>query len=304
MNKMKKMNDLMANEIINYCEKNAEMKEWLYDDAATFELLQKGDTDGVFWLTSRFDKYDLQQVKPSSMEELEFVVAASYPSMNELIYPYLKNRTLRADGVYYRIPFVDEVLRPTNGVIVFKEQAEAVRNFLFDLPENHEFDKRAVAWAQMDVMKSEGHTMPHSFVEQRAKTVYKTAYMKVHMSDLYDTLYGLFCNSIREEECEEDEALIRLGYVDENVLVRSIKEGDEERLNRLVEDNMTFVTKVAKRFQQKEITLTELVEAGRKGLVEAAKRYEERDGYRFTSYAAWWVRQNIMLTIAYKKKFL
>ena len=304
MEKMKKMNDLMANEIINYCEKDAEMKEWLYDDAATFELLQKGDTDGVFWLTSRFDKYDLQQVKPSSMEELEFVVAASYPGMNELIYPYLKNRTLRADGVYYRIPFVDEVLRPTNGVIVFKEQAEAVRNYLFDLPENHEFDKRSVAWAQMDVMKSEGHTMPHSFVEKRAQTVYKTAYMKVHMADLYDALYGLFCNSIREEECEEDEALIRLGYVDENVLVRSIKEGDEERLNRLVEDNMTFVTKVAKRFQQKEITLTELVEAGRKGLVEAAKRYEERDGYRFTTYAAWWVRQNIMLTIAYKKKFL
>ena len=290
MNKMKKMNDLMANEIINYCEKDAEMKEWLYDDAATFELLQKGDTDGVFWLTSRFDKYDLQQVKPSSMEELEFVVAASYPGMNELIYPYLKNRTLRADGVYYRIPFVDEVLRPTNGVIVFKEQVEAVRCYLFDLPENHEFDKRAVAWTQMDVMKSEGHTMPHSFVEQRAKTVYKTAYMKVHMSDLYDTLYGLFCNSIREEECEEDEALIRLGYVDENVLVRSIKEGDEETLNRLVEDNMTFVTKVAKRFLQKEITLTELVEAGRKGLVEAAKRYDERDGYRFTSYAAWSMR--------------
>ena len=88
------------------------------------------------------------------------------------------------------------------------------------------------------------------------------------------------------------------------MLVQSIKEGDEETLNRLVEDNMTFVTKVAKRFQQKEITLTELVEAGRKGLVEAAKRYEERDGYRFTTYAAWWVRQNIMLTIAYKKKIL
>ena len=101
---------------------------------------------------------------------------------------------------------------------------------------------------------------------------------------------------------KEDESMFKLGVIDEIMLIHAIKRGDEEATNKLVEDNMEFLTKVAKRFLGSGLTLSELKEAGKRGLVEAARRYEEREGYRFTTYAIWWVRQSIMQTVAEKLK--
>lgn len=292
----------MADRIIKSSDRRTGLEEWKYDDATTFELLQRGDTDGVFWLTSRYDKYDLQQLKPSSMDELEFVIAASYPGLNDQIYPYLKNSVLHPDGAYYGIPVVDEIISSTHGVIVYKEQVEAVKDYLESLPIDHSFPRHIIAWVRYDVMQREKHVISHKFVELRAQKVYKTAYLKAHMPDLYDELYSLFSKSGSEDEQEEDESMLKLGVIDEIMLTNAIKQGDEEATNKLVEDNMEFLTKVAKRFLGSGLMLSELIEAGKRGLVEAAKRFEEREGYRFITYAVWWVRQSIMQTIAEKVK--
>lgn len=93
----------------------------------------------------------------------------------------------------------------------------------------------------------------------------------------------------------------RLPMIDINKeieLSQRIKEGDMNAANELVKANLRFVISVAKQYQNKGLPLVDLIQEGCLGMIEAAKRYDESRGYRFISYAVWWIRQSIIHAIS------
>jgi RNA polymerase primary sigma factor len=87
-------------------------------------------------------------------------------------------------------------------------------------------------------------------------------------------------------------------------LARKIKEGDEEALNRLVNANLRFVVSVAKQYQNQGMLLADLVSEGNIGLIKAAKKFDESRGFKFISYAVWWIRQTILESISEKSRVI
>ena len=81
-------------------------------------------------------------------------------------------------------------------------------------------------------------------------------------------------------------------------LARRIKCGDEGARNALVEANLRFVVSVAKEYQNRGVPLADLISAGNMGLITAAERFDENKGFKFISYAVWWIRQAILQTLA------
>ncbi len=85
---------------------------------------------------------------------------------------------------------------------------------------------------------------------------------------------------------------------EEVVLARLIKEGDHEALEKLTKSNLRFVVSVAKQYQNQGMTLQDLINEGNVGLIKAAQRFDETRGFKFISYAVWWIRQSILQAIA------
>jgi len=85
---------------------------------------------------------------------------------------------------------------------------------------------------------------------------------------------------------------------EEAILAMEIKAGNENALHRLVNGNLRFVVSVAKQYQNQGINLADLINEGNLGLIKAATRFDETKGFKFISYAVWWIRQFIMLSLA------
>ena len=112
------------------------------------------------------------------------------------------------------------------------------------------------------------------------------------------------------ETASLDKYLQEIGKVDlitadmEVELAQRIKAGDQVALEKLTKANLRFVVSVAKQYQNQGLTLPDLINEGNLGLIKAAKRFDETRGFKFISYAVWWIRQSILQALAEQSRIV
>ena len=91
---------------------------------------------------------------------------------------------------------------------------------------------------------------------------------------------------------------------EEAELAQRIRKGDQEALERLTRANLRFVVSVAKQYQNQGLSLSDLINEGNLGLLKAAERFDETRGFKFISYAVWWIRQSILQAISEQSRIV
>lgn len=117
--------------------------------------------------------------------------------------------------------------------------------------------------------------------------------------------------SITNRESQSLEKYLQeIGKVDliapeeEVYLAKRIKQGDQESLEKLTKANLRFVVSVAKQYQNQGLSLSDLINEGNLGLIKAAQRFDETRGFKFISYAVWWIRQSILQALAEQSRIV
>lgn len=118
----------------------------------------------------------------------------------------------------------------------------------------------------------------------------KQLYIKQSITDRNDTALKSYLKDVNRYPLLTPEQEKELG--------KKIKNGDKEALNKLVTSNLRFVISVAKQYQGQGIDLIDLIQYGNEGLIEAASKYDVDKGFKFISYAVWWIRQKIVLALS------
>src|ERR1700761_3399445 len=91
---------------------------------------------------------------------------------------------------------------------------------------------------------------------------------------------------------------------EETVLAQRIKMGDQKALDKLTKANLRFVVSVAKQYQNQGLSLSDLITEGNLGLIKSAQRFDETRGFKFISYAVWWIRQSILQALAEQSRIV
>ena len=123
-------------------------------------------------------------------------------------------------------------------------------------------------------------------------------------------MYKLAKRSYAGEDESLDHYLQEIGEVslltasEEVALAKRIKKGDQSALERLTKANLRFVVSVAKQYQNQGLSMGDLINEGNLGLIKAAKRFDETKGFKFISYAVWWIRQAILQALAEQSRIV
>src|ERR1700709_1183608 len=101
-----------------------------------------------------------------------------------------------------------------------------------------------------------------------------------------------------EKYLQEISKISMINVAEETNLAQRIRMGDQRALDKMVQANLRFVVSVAKQYQHQGLSLSDLINEGNLGLIKAAQRFDETKGFKFISYAVWWIRQSIIQAIA------
>src|SRR5687767_5381254 len=132
-----------------------------------------------------------------------------------------------------------------------------------------------------------------------AKEVAGTPKKRRRKADEFETFAGANEEQTALDQYLKEVSRHKLLTAQEEIdLGRRARKGDEEAVQKLVRSNLRFVISVAKKYQNRGVTLTDLIQEGNVGLVTAARKFDPEQGVKFISYAVWWIRQAILSALA------
>ena len=195
---MKRMTEEKAEQMLAFIGDKFDTNNLPFDDAATFELFQRADTDGIFMMESEWDKYDLLRIKPKNMDELTAAIALSHGlAVNPYIYTYLKIQEIQPFTYprFTEMKRVKEILSDTHGMLLWKEQKEEIIAYIDSLSDEEKEQYSSAIKIVLHEIELRQHSLSsRKFFRNRAKICYKLAYIKAHMPEDFERLRMKLCN--------------------------------------------------------------------------------------------------------------
>ncbi len=148
------------------------------------------------------------------------------------------------------------------------------------------------------------HSLENKWIQNQRKALQVRLIGRLPIQNITMRQLKITKQVTNRETASLDKYLQEIGRVelltadDEVELARRIREGDRSALERLTKANLRFVVSVAKQYQNQGMSLPDLINEGNLGLIKAAERFDETRGFKFISYAVWWIRQSILQALA------